>query len=164
MKQLWLTGRSASVRRAIMPIAGGPAFTPAGGRASPVRSRLFCRITGGEADITDGGGGEAAHGARRFQTHSGASRGDPRRHAFRLRRPPPTRNVRFTYDTSRPVSANSGHSRTPWGTGNIEPELPFKGDGMNRREARESGRRPTAVLTLQRIVLSMAGQMSAGHG
>ena len=44
-----------------------------------------------------------------------------------------------------------------------DPELPFKGQRMNGREARESGRRPNAVLAPQRIALSMARQMSQ-HG
>ena len=45
----------------------------------------------------------------------------------------------------------------------LDPELPFKGDRTNGREAGESGRRPNAVLAPQRIVLSMARQMSQ-HG
>ncbi len=45
----------------------------------------------------------------------------------------------------------------------LDPELPFKGQRTNGREARESGRWPKAVLAPQRIVLSMARQMSQ-HG
>jgi hypothetical protein len=43
-----------------------------------------------------------------------------------------------------------------WRTGQIDPELPFKGDCTNGREARESGRWPNEVLAPERIVLSMA--------
>ena len=47
----------------------------------------------------------------------------------------------------------------------IDPELPFKGQRTNGREARESGRRPNAVVAPQRIALSMARQNeSAWHG
>jgi hypothetical protein len=56
----------------------------------------------------------------------------------------------------RQECANSGHSPVAWGTGQIDPELPFKGDCTNGREARESGRWPNEVLAPERIVLSMA--------
>jgi hypothetical protein len=65
---------------------------------------------------------------------------------FEIHKPP--------VDSNRPVSANCGHSWTVRRTGQIDPELPFE----SQRE-----RRPNAVLAPQRIVLSMARQMSQ-HG
>jgi hypothetical protein len=45
----------------------------------------------------------------------------------------------------RPQCANSGHTRTVWRTGQINPLLPFKVGLMNGREARQSGLRLKAV-------------------
>jgi hypothetical protein len=44
-------------------------------------------------------------------------------------------------DSSRPVSANTGHSPRTCRTGQIDPLLPFHIGPMNGREALEGGRR-----------------------
>jgi hypothetical protein len=53
-------------------------------------------------------------------------------------------NVRFTSirDIPRCLNcANSGHSRTAWRTGQIDPERPFEVSPMNRRYAAQCGHR-----------------------
>ena len=63
-----------------------------------------------------------------------------------LRRPPsrPERPLIFI-DSSRPVSANTGHSPKAGRTGQVDPLLPYKIGPMNGREGRGSGLRLRAV-------------------
>ena len=51
----------------------------------------------------------------------------------------PRERFRSHVDSSRPVSANSGHSLTLWRKGQIDPSPRFKIVPVNSREARESG-------------------------
>jgi hypothetical protein len=69
----------------------------------------------------------------------------------------------FNVDSSRPVSANSGHSQTVRRTGQVDPKRAFKIGPMDERYAAECGHRRNKTVRQERSSDAIRANRAKAH-